>query len=61
MRIEFELETKHGIYRDAITLPEDHALSQTDIEALKRQRADAWVAQVDSMINQPVDVTELEG
>jgi hypothetical protein len=45
--IDFEIETKYGTYRDALNLEDDHGLSEQEIEAMKQQRADSWVAHVD--------------
>ncbi len=42
-RIEFEIEQDGFVFRDAIELPEDHNLSDADIDAIKRQRFDAWL------------------
>lgn len=55
--IQFERETKYGVYRDAITLPDDHTLTDTQIQAMMQQRADDWVAYVD---NPPAPATELK-
>ena len=42
MKIEFEI-TKNGYtYRDALHLPDDHKLTKTQINALKKARFDAW-------------------
>ena len=46
INIPFEFETDYGSYRDALMLPEDHGLSEADIEALKRTRLDDWLAVV---------------
>lgn len=48
IKIDFEFDTRHGIYRDAITLPDDHTLSDADIEAMKQARVDAWLAYMDN-------------
>lgn len=46
IKIDFEFETPHGVFRDALYLPDDHTLSDADIEALKQQRVDNWLALV---------------
>jgi hypothetical protein len=48
IKIDFEQETRHGTYRDAITLPDDHTFTQEQIEAMKQQRVDNWVAYMDN-------------
>lgn len=44
IKIDFEADTPYGVYRDALWLPEDHTLTQAEIEALKQERIDNWVA-----------------
>lgn len=55
MKIDFEFTTKHGIFRDAIYLPENHNLTQQEIDVLKQQRLDSWIAIVEAP---PVEVVE---
>ncbi len=44
--INFEFETQYGKFADAIHLPDDHTLTAADIEAMKQQRLDNWLAVV---------------
>ncbi len=44
MKIDFEFETKYGIFRDALHLPDNHTLTESDIDLLKKQRLDTWIA-----------------
>jgi hypothetical protein len=44
IKIDFEFDSEFGIYRDALVLPEDHQLSEDDIELLKKERLDNWIA-----------------
>jgi hypothetical protein len=44
MKIVFEFQTIHGMYRDALHLPDDHGLDDTQIEAMKQQRVDNFIA-----------------
>lgn len=44
IQIIFEFQTDYGLFRDAIWLPEDHSLSDAEIEAMKEQRRDNWIA-----------------
>ncbi len=46
MKIDFEFQTEHGVFRDALHLDDDHGLSDEQIEAMKRQRVDNWIALV---------------
>lgn len=46
MKIDFEFDTLHGLFRDALHLPDDHGLSDEQIEAMKAERRDNWIAVV---------------
>lgn len=50
MKIDFEFDTPHGIFRDALHLPDDHAMTNQEIEAIKQQRVNDWIA----IVNAPV-------
>ena len=65
IKIDFEVETEYGVYRDAITLPEDHTLSEEDINAIKQERVDAWISfintPVEPTLNNEKDIIEIDG
>lgn len=44
MKIDFEFQTAYGLFRDALHLPDDHGLSDAEIDAMKQQRVDAWIS-----------------
>jgi hypothetical protein len=46
IKIDFVLGEEPMIYRDALYLPSDHTFSDADIEAMKQERYDNWVALV---------------
>ena len=46
MKIDFSFETQYGKFADAIVLPDDHTFSEAEIEAMKQQRLDNWIAVV---------------
>jgi hypothetical protein len=51
--IEFEFNTQYGIFRDALVLPDDHGLSDAELDAMKQQRMDNWIAVITAP---PVDI-----
>lgn len=57
MKIDFEFETQYGVFRDAIVLPDDHLLSESDIEAIKLERLNNFIYAVE---NPPVSEPEPE-
>lgn len=46
IKIDFQFETPHGKFADALHLPDDHGLSDAEIQAMKEQRRDNWIAVV---------------
>lgn len=46
MKIDFSFDTPHGKFADALHLPDDHGLTDAEIEAMKQQRLDNWIAVV---------------
>lgn len=46
MKIDFEFTTPHGLFRDALHLPDDHTFTDDEIQAMKQQRVDNWIAVV---------------
>jgi hypothetical protein len=47
IKIDFAFDTKYGRFGDALHLPDDHGLSDAEIEAMKQQRLTNWLAIVD--------------
>ena len=48
MQIRFSYETKYGTFSDALNIPDDHTYTDTEMESMKEQRRDNWVAYIDS-------------
>ena len=48
IKIDFEFTTEFGVFRDALHLPEDHGLTDAEIELMKQQRVDNWLAIVNA-------------
>ena len=55
MKIDFEFDTPHGVFRDALHLADDHTFTDDEIQAMKQQRVDNWIAVVTAP---PVEVVE---
>jgi hypothetical protein len=43
IKIDFEFQTKHGKYADALHLPDNHTFTEAEIQAMKEQRRDSWI------------------
>jgi hypothetical protein len=57
IKIDFEFDSPHGVFRDALHLPEDHTFTDDEIQAMKQQRYDNWWAIVNPP---PADVVDVE-
>ena len=44
VKIYFSFSSQYGTFSDALHLPDDHGLSDKQIEAMKQARFDNWVA-----------------
>lgn len=49
IKIDFEILMKHGVFKDAIYLPEEHTYTEQQIEDMKQARYQAWLDHVDTM------------
>lgn len=62
VKIDFEFDTAHGKFRDALHLPDNHGLSDAEIEAMKVQRRDNWIAVVTAPpVEEPATTIEVAG
>jgi hypothetical protein len=48
IKIDFEFQTKHGKYADALHLPDNHTFTEAEIQAMKEQRRDNWINIIDN-------------
>lgn len=46
--IIFDFDSKYGTFRDALHLPDDHGLTDEQIDQMKRERFDAWIALIEA-------------
>jgi hypothetical protein len=46
IKIDFQFDTPHGKFADALHLPDDHTFTEAEIQAMKEQRRDNWIAVV---------------
>lgn len=50
MQIRFEFNTKYGVYKDALNLPDDHTLTEDEILQMQQARIDRWVYNIENPI-----------
>jgi hypothetical protein len=54
-KIDFQVETKYGVFGDAIFVPDDAPMSIDEIEAEKQRRLDNWIAIIETpAVEEPV-------
>ena len=46
-QIIFEFNTKHGVFRDALYLEDNHAFTPEEVDAMKLERLNNWWAMID--------------
>lgn len=46
VKIEFERLHEDQVFRDAIVLPDDHGLAESEIERIKEQRFADWIQSI---------------
>ena len=44
IKIDFEIETEYGTFKDAIYLEENISYTTEEIDTMKQQRVDNWIA-----------------
>ena len=59
MKIDFSFDTEHGKFADALHLPDDHGLTDVEIENMKQQRLANWIAVITAP--QPNYVLDADG
>jgi len=47
-KIDFQVETKYGVYGDAIFVPDDAPMTDEEIEAEKQRRVANWIAYIET-------------
>ncbi len=59
MKIDFTFDTEYGVFSDAISLPDDHTFTDDEIETMKQERVDNWIAIItapsEEVIETPVE------
>ena len=50
--IVFEFDTQYSTFRDALVLPDDHGLSDAELEAMKQQRLDNWITVITTPVSE---------
>jgi hypothetical protein len=48
VKIDFSFPSQYGTFSDALHLPDDNTFTDAEIEAMKQQRLDNWLAVVNA-------------
>jgi hypothetical protein len=54
--INFSFDTAYGTFADALVFPNDHTFTDVEIEAMKQQRLNNWIAVVTTPPSDVIDV-----
>lgn len=54
IKVEFSFDTQYGVFRDALHLPDDHGYSDVEIDAMKQERVDNWIAIVKPLVDEVI-------
>lgn len=60
IKIDFEFQTIHGTFRDALYLPEDHNFTDAEIQSMKEGRRDDWLNLVNRTTPRP-EIISIDG
>lgn len=61
MKIDFEIETQYGVFRDALYLEDGHQLTEEEINALKQERLDNWLYIIENPPEPQRETIEVDG
>ena len=61
MKIDFEFDTPHGKYRDALYLPDDHTYNSAEIETMKAERVNNWIYAIENPPASEPETVEIDG
>jgi hypothetical protein len=61
MKIDFEFDTPHGLFRDALHLDDDHTFTDDEIQAMKQERVNNWIAVVTAPPAEEVTQEQVDG
>ena len=61
MKIDFEFQTKYGIFRDALHLANDHNYTQEQIVELQTTRLNNWLHSIENSPTQEPETVEVGG
>lgn len=61
IKIDFEFDTKHGKFCDALYLADDHSYSDAEIQSMKENRRDIWIANIDNPPSTHPDYVTIDG
>jgi hypothetical protein len=61
IKIDFEYQTKYGVFRDALHLPENHGYTQEQINEMQAKRLNNWLFAVDNPPEPEPETVEIDG
>lgn len=60
IKIDFSFDTQYGVYCDALYLDDNHSFTEQEIEAMKQERVDNWIAVIETPSSEEIVETPIE-
>lgn len=61
-KIDFQFETKYGLFADALYLSDNESFTEEEIQVMKQARLDNWINAIENPpIEQQSDTVEIDG
>jgi len=61
MQIRFTFDTEFGPFSDALYLPDDHTLTDAEVDSMKQERLTNWLTVVTAPAEEEIPPDILEG
>lgn len=61
IKIDFEFQTPHGVFRDALYLSADHSYTETQIVEMQTERLNNWLFAVENPPVAEPETIEIDG
>ena len=60
IKIDFSFDTQYGVYRDALYLDDNHNFTEQEIETMKQERVDNWIAVIETPSSEEIVEAPIE-
>ena len=61
IKLDFEFQTKYGMYRDALHLADDHTFTPEQIIAMQNERVTKWIQTIENPPSNTPETVDIDG